>query len=283
MLLWWLAFFQIREATPEWLVRTQSVCFGTTESGLPNGAGWILLTLGPLSLLFALVTAMGNELRAGVKSVLRTPAGKSIVLLIVSFSLIEAAWATQRVQDGLRIATADFTPEPSTLPDGYPQTDYEAPDFRLVDQHGAELSLEELRGTVTILTFAFAHCQTVCPALVTSTRSALSFLASDQVKLVIVTLDPWRDTPGSLKSLAERWKLPSNAHVLSGAPEEITDLLGRYKVTTTRSETTGDITHPPLVYIISPAGRVIYTFNNPPAAWLRKAAELGLEQTSVNS
>ena len=36
-----------------------------------------------------------------------------------------------------------------------------------------------------------------------------------------------------------------------------------------RDETSGEIAHPGLVFLVDPRGRLAYTFNNPPAAWVR--------------
>ena len=60
----------------------------------------------------------------------------------------------------------------------------------------------QLVGRVTLLTFAYGHCQTVCPGLLASLRSQVK---PGGPRLVVVSLDPWRDTCGSLKGLAEHW------------------------------------------------------------------------------
>ena len=49
---WWaLALWPAGDTTPEWVLRTREVCFGTTEDGLPNAGGWLLLIGQPLGMV----------------------------------------------------------------------------------------------------------------------------------------------------------------------------------------------------------------------------------------
>ena len=231
-----------------------------------------MLTLGPLSFLIAIFVAMGSDLRHALSTLSHQMAGKIAILVILISCLFEARWVYGRIENGLAIANAEYTAiDDGELPSDYPHTSHEAPLFLLTDQHGAEVSLSSFPGKTIVLTFAFAHCQTVCPALVASTRAAIASLPMETTELLVVTLDPWRDTPKALPSLAQRWQLPENAHVLSGTIPEVNSVIEQYKVANTRDEKTGDITHPALVFVIAPDSTIAYTFNNPPAKWLQQA------------
>jgi cytochrome oxidase Cu insertion factor (SCO1/SenC/PrrC family) len=76
--------------------------------------------------------------------------------------------------------------------------------------------------------------------------------------VVVVTLDPWRDTPSRLPHLARHWKLGEDGFVLSGAVGEVTALLDRWQVARERDPRTGLVTHPPLVYVLGADGRIAY-------------------------
>jgi cytochrome oxidase Cu insertion factor (SCO1/SenC/PrrC family) len=94
----------------------------------------------------------------------------------------------------------------------------------------------------------------------------------DGVAVLLVTLDPWRDTPGTLPALARRWALPPHFHVLtSHHPADVVAVARAFGVPSIRDDTSGDITHPGLVFVVDAAGRLAYTFNSPPAGWLRDA------------
>jgi cytochrome oxidase Cu insertion factor (SCO1/SenC/PrrC family) len=80
-----------------------------------------------------------------------------------------------------------------------------------------------------------------------------------QPAVLIVTLDPWRDTPSRLPSLAESWQLPAGeAFVLSGAVEQVESVLNAWNIPRTRNESTGDVTHPSLVYVVDKNGRIAF-------------------------
>ena len=154
------------------------------------------------------------------------------------------------------------------LPAGYPRAGKPVPAFRLVDQSGAAFDDRMLRGRPTILSFAFAHCASVCPAMVERLRLAAEDLGAERARLVLVTLDPRRDTPDALPAPAQLWKLPPGAHMLSGDPEEVERLLDALGVPRERDPRTGEVTHPPLVLVVDGDGRIAYTFNNPPIGWI---------------
>jgi cytochrome oxidase Cu insertion factor (SCO1/SenC/PrrC family) len=98
------------------------------------------------------------------------------------------------------------------------------------------------------------------------------------VEVLLITLDPWRDTPSSLPGIARQWDLPSSFRVLSSrSVSDVLRVAEAYGVTFKRDEKTGDIVHPGLVFLVDGDGRLAYTFNNPPAAWVREGLErLGL-------
>ena len=274
MILWWFALYQTNESTPEWLTRAQAVCFGTNESGLPDTYGWMVLFLAPLSFLTALIVSMGSELRQGLRSFSQKTAGAVIMLVTGILLLAQCTWATGRIRSGLTIANADYrSTKVENLPENYPFTNTIAADFSLIDQHGTHISLNDLKSNTVILTFAFAHCKTVCPALVHVTKQALSELNDENTKLLVITLDPWRDTPGSLPTLAVKWGLGKNTHVLSGSVDDVNYVISSYNIPTKRNELDGDIIHPALVYVIDGDGNIAYTFNNPPPHWITQAIE----------
>lgn len=74
-------------------------------------------------------------------------------------------------------------------------------EFALVDHHGAVFDAGRLKGQWTLIFFGFTHCPDVCP----TTLSELARLAdqledseADATQVVMVTVDPARDTPDRL-------------------------------------------------------------------------------------
>ncbi|HXE73001.1 MAG TPA: SCO family protein [Candidatus Nitrosotenuis sp.] len=271
---WWaLALAPLPPASPEWLLRTRQVCFGPLESGLPDGYGLIMLS-APLWLLGALLCLWGADLVALARRLQRRLPGRLLVILALLLPLAGGAWVGGRLARGLEARAAMQAP-PSVeepLPRTYPRLDRPLPPLRLVDQTGRTVTEAVLEGRISFLTFAFAHCPSVCPSLVSTLRQARAEAAEVDPLLVILTLDPWRDTPSSLASLAQGWGLPRGALVLSGEVAQVNRALDAFGVPRSRNLQNGDIQHPALVYVSDGRGRLAYAFTNPPASWLAEAA-----------
>jgi cytochrome oxidase Cu insertion factor (SCO1/SenC/PrrC family) len=108
----------------------------------------------------------------------------------------------------------------------------------------------------------------MCPFVVATLRRS----APAGAEVLLVTLDPWRDTPSSLPGIARQWDLPAPFHVLSSRrAEDVLRVAELYGVTFERNEKTGDIVHPGLVFLVDADGRLAYTFDNPPASWVGEA------------
>jgi cytochrome oxidase Cu insertion factor (SCO1/SenC/PrrC family) len=71
-----------------------------------------------------------------------------------------------------------------------------APDFTLVDQHGENLTLSDLRGKVVVVAFTYTHCPDVCLAVENNLAYIHQNLGVDagDVVLISITIDPARDT-----------------------------------------------------------------------------------------
>jgi cytochrome oxidase Cu insertion factor (SCO1/SenC/PrrC family) len=76
--------------------------------------------------------------------------------------------------------------------------------------------------------------------------------------VLVVTLDPWRDTPQRLGYIAESWGMSGEAHVLSGAVETVERVLDDWGIPRERDRSTGEITHPTPIYLIDREGRIAY-------------------------
>ena len=272
--LWGLAFYPIQTQSPEWLTVARNVCFGAFEDGLPDFAGWIILVLGPISFLAVGMTAWPEELKEAFLRTWYSKYGRAIIAVVVIIFAIEANWVTSRIKAAAQFEKFSYTnSSEENLPASYPRANQPAFDFNLVDQSGNKFRLANYKGETILLTFAFAHCQTVCPTLVKQVLNVGNATKDYNVRIAIITLDPWRDTPTSLPYLAKKWQLPENSHILSGAVADVTTALEKLNVAYKRDEKTGDVVHPSLVYVISPSGEIAYMFNNAPNLWLRQAIE----------
>ena len=71
-------------------------------------------------------------------------------------------------------------------------------DFTLTADSGQEISLSDFRGQITLLYFGYTYCPDICPGTLTELARALDDLDSkdrEKVQVIMVTVDPERDTP----------------------------------------------------------------------------------------
>ncbi len=265
---WWaLALWPVPSDAPEWLGRARWVCFNARIDGLPDASGWILLIGQPLGMTAVLMAIWGNALRDGVSSLLQSGWGKGLVVASACCVLVGVGAAGVRVA-AQSAAQVVVMPPDDLPPDTYPRLDRVAPGLPLIDQTGSEFSLAALHGQPILVTFAFGNCHTVCPLLVKQTlevqeraralAAAGELPASEVPRVVIVSLDPWRDTPSRLAHLAKHWDLAEGGYVLSGDVEQVESALDAWNVARRRNPETGDVVHPPLVYILDESGTIVY-------------------------
>jgi protein SCO1/2 len=76
------------------------------------------------------------------------------------------------------------------------------PDLNMTDQDGAPVAVDELKGQWTLLFFGYTFCPDICPttlAQIRQVRSELSAEDAGRLRVVLVSVDPDRDTPQRLK------------------------------------------------------------------------------------
>ena len=252
---WWALALWPTDDAPAWLLLTRETCFGTAETGLPDAGGWMALTGQPLGMLLVLFAGWGDEVKAGLRAAMDRVSGQLVLgtaaalLLAGMFSVV------------VRVRVADARPFASSRTEAVAgqlnRLSQEPKPLSLVDQAGRRVTLEEFRGRAVLVTFAYAHCETVCPVLVNEVLGARDKLEPKPVVL-IVTLDPWRDTPSRLTTIATQWGATGDVHVLSGETEQVERVLNAWRVPRARNERTGDVSHPSVVYVIGADGRIAY-------------------------
>lgn len=130
-----------------------------------------------------------------------------------------------------------------------------APDFALSDQNGHRTSLVSLRGQDVVLAFLDSRCHRPCGREPRSLGTALRLLPrSARPTVVVVSVDPLRDTPGSARAAARRWGLTAAAswRWLLGSRSELAPVWASYRIAVHRAS--GYVAHTPAVYLIDRHG-----------------------------
>jgi protein SCO1/2 len=108
-----------------------------------------------------------------------------------------------------------------------------APDFNLVSQSGRQVSLRDLRGRVTVVTFIFAGCSDTCPVLTSKLAGIQRRLGArgDDVRFAAITVDPLNDTPAALAAYGRAHGVdPMRFLFLTGPVQEIDTVTRAYAV-----------------------------------------------------
>ena len=74
-------------------------------------------------------------------------------------------------------------------------------DFTLTASTGEQISLSDLRGQVVLMYFGYTFCPDACPTTLNELKKVPPALGdrADEVQVVMVTVDPQRDTPEVLR------------------------------------------------------------------------------------
>lgn len=91
-------------------------------------------------------------------------------------------------------------------PRGFVGTEFEparpAPPIALTDHNDQPFRLDRTRGQVVLVYFGYTHCPDECPLTMAKLTDAFDLLNEDgnDVRVLLVTTDPVRDTAGALQS-----------------------------------------------------------------------------------
>ncbi len=174
VLVWWgFAFFPAPTSGDSWIVTARVACFGVRPGDPLPLQAWMMLLAAPVMLLAVLLAVSGAELQRAWPSLVRSTRWRILALLMLSVFTIELRWAVDRGAREARAEGVSFEPVAAgPLPTHFPRTASAVPAFRLVDQEGQPFDATRLRGRPTVMSFVFAHCQTVCPVLASSLTRA---------------------------------------------------------------------------------------------------------------
>ena len=132
-----------------------------------------------------------------------------------------------------------------------------APSFDLIDGDGVHRTLEDFHDRIVVIFFGFTRCPDACPSELFKLAQVMKRLgpSGKQVQVLLVTLDPERDTPYLMKNYVAAFN-PSFIG-LTGTPAQIRRVTEAYHVFHTRRPVGSDYTiyHTTLTYVIDGRGR----------------------------
>jgi protein SCO1/2 len=101
-----------------------------------------------------------------------------------------------------------------------------APGFSLTDQSGAQVTSEDLRGSVVLYTFTYAGCEDPCPApepTMAAIRDQVDTLdmGDTDLRFVTISFDPANDTPEVLAARAETMGADGDEWIYATGAEDL--------------------------------------------------------------
>lgn len=170
--------------------------------------------------------SVGQKIRARL---IRTEEG--------GFKLIRIWPLDESLSDDLKEANRKLQKQTKALPSGrYYGMGDEAPDFGLLDQRGAAITSERLKGRPFFINFIFTRCPD--PEMCSMSTMKMGQLqkrareAGIEASFVSITLDPEFDTPGVLRQYAEAYGIEGdNYYFATGPKSAVRDLIRSYGVT----------------------------------------------------
>ncbi len=140
-----------------------------------------------------------------------------------------------------------------------------AADFTLTTQDGQEFRLSRERGKVVALYFGFTNCPDACPTTLAELSQAQQRLGKDaaRLRIVLITIDPERDTPARLREYVHAFNGVFTA--LTGPQERLAAVRKAYGVVAEKHVVLGTsaaylIDHSAFVYVVDPAGQLRLMF-----------------------
>lgn len=170
---------------------------------------------------------------------------QAVLVLVVSL-LLSACGEKEIAQP--QFATVDITGAPWGT------------DFQLNDHHGQARSLANFRGKAVVLFFGYLNCPDVCPTAMAKLAAAMQALGEDanRVQVLLITLDPKRDTPEILKQYVPAFHpaflgLRGDEYVTSNLAKDFKLV---YQLQKPNADGFYTIDHSGGIYVFDPHGRI---------------------------
>jgi protein SCO1/2 len=131
---------------------------------------------------------------------------------------------------GLVAAGLLFAPNKPALSGSLVQSPVVLQDFELQDAYGGSVHPADFQGKITLFFFGYTLCPDMSPTMLSEVNAAFRQLGerSEQVRMVMISVDPDRDTPGKVAEYAAFYN-PSFIG-LSGTPDEVAAAAKQFNV-----------------------------------------------------
>lgn len=131
-------------------------------------------------------------------------------------------------------------------------------DVTLVTHTGKTVKLDTFRGHPVIISMFYGTCTTACPLLVGKVKALEAKLPPQvraRTRVLLVSFDPERDTPASLKKLATSFEVDERWALTRTSPESVRELAAALGIRY-RFLPNGMLNHSSVLTVLDEAGAV---------------------------
>jgi protein SCO1/2 len=130
-----------------------------------------------------------------------------------------------------------------------------APNFRLTDQFGKQISLQQFKGKPVVLTFLYTHCPDICPLTAERLHSTMLELGKDarNVGVLAITTDPQRDDVAAALHFSQQHQMTNYWHYLTGTEQQLSPVWTSYNIYAQAQQQ--NINHSMAIFVIDKQGR----------------------------
>lgn len=183
---------------------------------------------------------------------------KNLILgILLGSALAAGIFVASKVTTPAEPQSAFIIPIPSALPE-----------FSLLDQTGAAVNADTFRGQWDLMFFGFTHCPDICPTTLQTLANVRRELAATGAetlpRIVLVSVDPERDTPELLGQYVDYFGDDNLA--VTGNLEEVRKLTGALGIYFEKAPTEDgnySVDHSAAVLVINPKGEFLALFSTP--------------------
>jgi len=129
----------------------------------------------------------------------------------------------------------------------------------LTDAAGQRFVLKDLAGAPLLVTMFYGDCHSACPVVIETLKRTVTALGPDgkRLRILMISLDPKRDTPKSLGMMADMQKLdPAQYRLAVAANDSDTRLLAAALDIRYRPLDNGEISHTTRIALLNADGSV---------------------------
>ncbi|NHZ91671.1 SCO family protein [Massilia sp. CCM 8733] len=158
------------------------------------------------------------------------------------------------------VLAASFVAAPLAHADALPADSLYRLSVPLKDSQGRQFDWRALAGRPLLVTMFYGDCNAACPIIIENLRRTVDAVkpAPGRLTVLMVSLDPLYDTPGSLADLAKSHKLdPAIFRLAVAANETHTRAMAGALQVKYRAVTNGEINHTTRVCLLDAGGKLL--------------------------